>query len=471
MQGRERGQWASRFGFLMAAAGSAIGLGNIWRFPYLAGENGGSAFILIYIFFVIILGISLMLTEFTIGRRAKSSAVGAYKSVNKSWTFAGFLGVLTAFLIMGYYPVVGGWSLAYIFKSVSGLLSAPDSIGGAFESFAYGTWEPLLFVLLFMAANIVVVVKGVVGGIEKAAKILMPLLFGLLFVLIIKGLTLEGAQAGLDFLFKPNFVDALNGKVVLTAMGQAFLSLSLGMGAMITYGSYLDKDADMPSNAAMVSALDTMVALMAGLAIFPALFAFGFEPKAGPGLVFIVVPTIFANMGVIGPVLSVLFFTALFVAALTSTVSLLEVVSAYLIDEHGVSRQTAVVSLSVVMTIFCAISSLSLGGTVPALPLFNVPMFDFLDLLTDKVFLASGGVLVSVFAGWFIKREDLERELSNDGRKPFALFNVWYFLVKYLIPVFVTVVAISGMMAIKEKSVLIAGIVIILGLGVFSKKL
>ncbi len=470
MQQNERGQWGSRFGFLMAAAGSAVGLGNIWRFPYLAGKNGGSAFILIYIFFVVILGISVMLTEFAIGRRANSAAVGAYKSVDKRWTFAGFLGVLTAFLIMGYYPVVGGWSLAYIFKSASGLLAAPDAIEGGFGAFITGTTEPLIYVVLFMAINIFVVVKGVAGGIEKAAKILMPLLFTLLIVLIGKGLTLEGAGAGMDFLLKPDF-SLVTGEVVLTAMGQAFLSLSLGMGAMITYGSYLKKDENMPSNAVFVAGLDTLVALMAGVAIFPALFAFGFEPAAGPGLVFVVVPTVFSKMGGIGVLLSVLFFTALFVAALTSTVSLVEVVTAYLIDEHGIDRRKAVISTSVAMSIFCVFSSLSLGGVLSPIPVFGVGMFDLLDLLTDKVFLASGGVFVTLFAGWFINKDDLKKELTNDGTLEFRLFDVWYNLVKYVIPVFVAAVAVAGMMAIEQKVVLLTGFIIIAVLAVFSKKL
>ncbi|MFQ3547116.1 MAG: sodium-dependent transporter [Termitinemataceae bacterium] len=372
---QKRETWGSRIGFLLAAAGSAIGLGNIWRFPYMAGANGGSAFILIYIIMAFSIGLSVMIAEFAVGRRTGRAAVGAFKSISSRWTFAGVLGVLSGFLIMGFYPVVGGWSLAYIFKSMTGLLATPETIPDSFSSFISNPWEPLLWMLFYMILNISIVIQGITGGIEKASKILMPALLVMLLVLAGRSLTLPNAEQGLLYLFKPDF-SKVTGATVLAALGQAFFSLSLGMGCMITYGSYLTKDQKLLNNAVFVTAMDTGIAILAGIAIFPALFSFGMEPAAGPGLVFIVVPSVFAKMGVLGILLSAIFFGALMVAALTSSVSLLEVVTAYLIDEKNIPRTKAVIGSSMIMVIMCVLSSLSLGimSNIP-IPLLNVGFF------------------------------------------------------------------------------------------------
>lgn len=463
----KRENWGSRIGFLMAAAGSAVGLGNIWRFPYLAGENGGGAFILIYLVFAVVIGISLMTAEFAIGRRTSLSAVGAYKSNSRNWTFVGVIGVLTAFLIMGFYPVVGGWSLAYIVKSFTGLLGS--DIGAEFGNFIGGGIQPLVWALLFLGLNVFIVARGIAGGIEKAGKILMPTLFVLLVLISIRSITLPGAGAGLEFLFKPDF-SQVTGATILAALGQAFFSLSLGMGCMITYGSYLSKSESLPSNAAIITLLDISIALLAGIAIFPALFAFGLEPTEGAGLVFVVVPSIFAEMGAVGPIFSAIFFIALSVAALTSSVSLLEVVVAYLIDERKMDRKPAVYTAAGVMVVTGAIASLSLGA-VPQLNIFGVAAFDIYDILTDKVFMALGGMLLAIFAGWKLKKEDLYDELTNGGTKEFALFNVWYTLIKYVIPVAIAIVAVFGMISIEEKGIMFIGLAILGILGIFSKKL
>jgi NSS family neurotransmitter:Na+ symporter len=458
-------------GFLMAAAGSAVGLGNIWRFPYMTGENGGGAFIIIYLFFVLVVGLSIMIAEFAVGRRTQLSAVGAYKTIGKGnrWTFAGVLGVLSGFFIMGFYPVVGGWAIAYIFKSFTGLLAAPDAIGDVFGGFITSPVEPLMWFLLFLAMNTVIVAKGISGGIEKAGKILMPLLFGLLILIALRSVTLPGAGAGLEFLFKPDF-SKVTGATYLAALGQAFFSLSLGMGCMMTYGSYLNKSENLPSNALMVTLMDTGIALLAGLAIFPALFAFGMEPAAGPGLVFVVVPHIFAAMGGIGTLFSVLFFVALTVAALTSSVSLMEVVVSYLIDSKNMERKPAVYLTSGIMVITGILSSLSLG-VMSGVTFLGVGAFDFFDILTDKIFLAIGGMILAIAVGWVLKKEDLEDELTNSGTIKFALFNTWYYTVKYFIPVAIGIVAVNGIMAIASKSLMIFGVGIILVLALFSKKL
>ena len=467
--GGKRENWGSRFGFIMAAAGSAVGLGNIWRFPYLTGENGGGAFIVIYLGFVLVICLSIMLAEFAVGRRNNLAAVGAYKKIDKRFTFAGVLGVISAFFIMGFYPVVGGWASAYIFKSFTGLYSGATVIGDVFGAFISNPVEPLFWMLAYLVVNIIIVAKGVTAGIEKASKILMPSIFVLFIFIAIRSITLPGAGAGLRFLFVPDW-SAVHGSTFLAALGQAFFSLSLGMGCMITYGSYLDKKENLQKSALIVTLMDTSVAILAGVAMFPALFAYGMEPAAGPGLVFVVVPQLFAQMGGIGIILSIIFFLALMVAALTSSVSLLEVVVAYLMDEKKVSRKKAVYGSGAIMAIMGIFASLSMG-LMSESKIFGVGAFDFFDILTDKIFLAIGGMLLSIFVGWFVKKEDLKDELTNGGTIKFALFEVWYNLIKFVIPVAIAVIAFFGITSIEQKSLMIFGLGIIGVLAIFSKKL
>lgn len=466
---KQRESWGSRIGFILAAAGSAVGLGNIWRFPYTAGQNGGGAFLIIYLVFSIVIGISVMTAEFTIGRRTSLAAVGAYKKYSKNWTFVGILGVLSAFLIMGFYPVVGGWAVAYIVKSFTGLLANPETIEATFGAFISAPVEPIVWTLIFLLMNVLIVVKGISSGIEKAGKILMPALFGILILIAVKSISLPGSFAGLKFLFMPDW-SKVTGGTFLAALGQAFFSLSLGMGCMITYGSYLSKDENLPSNATIVTLLDTGVAVLAGVAIFPALFAFGMEPAAGPGLVFIVVPQIFAEFGAIGPLFSALFFVALTVAALTSSVSLLEVVAAYLIDEKHKSRKSAVILSSSIMVITCILSSLSMGA-MSGFKILGVGVFDLFDILTDKIFMAIGGMLLCIFVGWVLKKEDILDEVTNSGKVKFGLFNAWYTLIKFIIPLAVAVIAVSGIISIEQTGVMLLGLGIIVISGIFSKKL
>jgi len=465
----KRENWGSRFGFIMAAAGSAVGLGNIWRFPYTTGENGGGAFIVIYLGCVLFICLSIMVAEFAVGRRTSLAAVGAYKAIDKRWTFAGVLGVISAFFIMGFYPVVGGWATAYIVKSFTGLLSEPAMIGDSFTAFISNPLQPILWMLAYLALNVFIVARGIKGGIEKASKILMPTLFVLLILISIRSVTLQGAGAGLEFLFKPNW-KIVTGKTVLAALGQAFFSLSLGMGCMITYGSYLDKKENLTKSALMVTLMDTGVAILAGIAIFPALFAFGMKPAQGAGLVFVVVPSIFAEMGTLGVLFSIIFFIALMVAALTSSVSLLEVVVAYLIDQRNMKRKPAVYITAAIMTVTGILSSLSMG-LMSGVKLFGVGVFDFFDILTDKIFLAIGGMLLAIFVGWFVKKEDLKDELTNGGTLKFGLFEIWYNLIKYVIPVAIAIVAVMGIKSIEQTSLMLFGLAIIVVLALFSKKL
>lgn len=463
-----REKWSSKLGLIFAAAGSAVGLGNIWRFPYMTGVHGGSAFIIIYLACVVLIGLSIMIAEWTLGRRANLESASAYKKFNKNWTFAGLLGVLSAFLILGFYPVVGGWSLAYIFKSFTGLLSSP-AIGDEFGLFVGSSTGPIIWMAVYLVLNIVIVARGVNKGLEQASKIMMPALFILLILVGIRSVTLPGAQAGLEYLFKPDW-SRVSGETLLAALGQAFFSLSLGMGIMITYGSYIPKSEKIPNNTATVVLLDTCVALLAGIAIFPGLFAFGMEPAEGAGLVFAVVPAIFAEMGKLGPLFSVIFFSALTLAALTSSMSLLEVVVAYLMDGKGMDRKKAVAGTGVVLVIMNILASLSMG-LLSDFTIFGVVIFDFFDFITDKIFLAIGGLLVALFVGWVMDKKDIKDELTNGGTVRFALFEGWYFLIKFIIPVLIAIVAVAGITSIKQTSLAIFGLAVVGILAMFSRKL
>ena len=465
---RERETWGTRIGFILAAAGSAVGLGNIWRFPYITGENGGGAFLLIYIFFTFVVGVSIMIAEFILGRSSRLSSVGAFKTRNPNWTFVGALSVVSPFLIMGYYPVIGGWSLAYMVKSLTGLLNSPDMVD-SFVGLISGTWEPLIWMLLYLALNVAVIMRGVTKGIEKASLVLMPTLLVLLVIIIIKGLSLPGAGAGLEFLLKPDF-SQVKPSSFLAALGQAFFSLSLAMGVMTAYSSYLGKEESLPGSALIISTMDFSVALMAGLALFPALFAFGLEPTQGPGLVFMVVPRIFQAMGGVGPIFSFMFFAALMVAALTSSMSLLGVVVAYLMDERGMERKKATWLSASAMFVICILASLS-QGPMADFTIFGLGTLDFLDTITDKIFLAVGGAFISFFVGWKLDRDMLYKEFTNNGKTATGFFNAWYSLVKYVLPILIAVVAISGILSIEQTGVMISGLVIIALLAVFSKKI
>ncbi len=466
---QERDNWGSKFGFIMAAAGSAIGLGNIWRFPYLTGTSGGGAFLMVYIICAIFVGFSIMLAEFTLGRYTAKAAAGAFKTVGPQWTFVGFMGVLTALMIMGFYPVVGGWATAYIFKSFGSLLTNPDTAAAAFEPFISSAWEPLIWTGIYLVLNIVVVSKGIAGGIEKVTKVLMPALFILMVVVAARGLSLPGASEGVKFLFQPDF-SKLDGSVVLSALGQSFFSMSLGMGCMITYGSFLSKDANLVSNAVLVTIFDTCCALIAGLAMFPAIFAYGIDPASGPGLIFVVMPTVFAHMGGAGKIMGTLFFIAFTFAAWSSSVSLFEVVIDYMIEELQKTRTQAVAVSSVIIAILAILSSLSLG-VMSDVTFLGVGTFDFLDILTDKVFMAIGGALLAIAVGWAVPKQTIYQEVTNDGAVKFGLFNVWYALLRYVIPVVVAIISITGMVAHDNKALIGVGLVSVAVMAAFSKKM
>lgn len=438
-----REHWGSRLGFILAAAGSAVGLGNVWKFPYLVGQNGGAAFVVTYLVLVLTIGATGMLAEMAIGRAAQKNPVGAFAALKGGfWPVTGYLGVICGFLILGFYSVIGGWTIAYTVKMLDGTLTAPGlDFAATFSSFVADPVEPLIYHAIFMALTVGVVLKGVSAGIERWNKILMPTLLVLLVVLIARAVTLDGAMAGVEFYLKPDF-SKINADVVLAALSQAFFSLSIGMGAMITYGSYLTRDQNLPRSTVMVIGLDTGVAILAGLIVMPAVFAFGVAPGAGPGLTFITLPGVFQQMPG-GTLFGAAFFLLLLFAALTSSVSLLEVPVAYLMDELKVSRRTAVWVLGGIAFLIGVPSSLSLGIWAD-FKLFGLPFLDLLDFITSKLIMPVGGLLMCLFAGWVVWPV-MRREATNDGSVSFRLLPVWNWLLKVVAPAAIAWILIQGL--------------------------
>ena len=399
-----REHWGSRIGFIFAAAGSAVGLGNIWKFPHMAGQNGGAAFTLIYLFCILLVGVPIVIGEFAIGRKTQLSPVGAFKKLAPGswWKSVGFLGVASAFVILSFYSVVGGWTLRYTFVAISGgfesMAGAPDVAKEAFGNFVSSTWNPLFWHLIFIGLCIWIIVNGVKSGIERWSKIMMPAILLILVMLVVRGVTLKNGVLGLEFLFKPKFSDLTANSVVL-ALGHSFFTLSLGMGTMITYGSYLKKDQNLLSSAFWVILLDTAIAMLAGIAIFTTVFALGADPAGGPGLIFHVLPSVFSQLPG-GIIWGTMFFFLLFLAALTSAISILEVVTAYFIDQKGWSRAKATVTfggVAAAVGIFC---SLSLGEFNDMSNIFGVNFFDMMDYASSKYMLPIGGMLTAIFIIW-----------------------------------------------------------------------
>ena len=398
---KNREHWGSRLGFILAASGSAVGLGNIWKYPHMAGENGGAAFTVIYLICILLVGLPIVIAEFVIGRKTQLSPVGAFKTLapNTNWKYVGVLGVCSAFVILSFYGVVGGWTLRYALLSLVGgftkISGNPELSGEQFSLFISNPINPVFWQIVFMALTIFVIVRGVKGGIEKWAKIMMPAILLILVILMIRGLTLPNGLKALEFLFQPKFSDLSASSIVL-ALGHAFFTLSLGMGTMITYGSYLKNDQDLLSSALWIILLDTIIAIMAGIAIFATVFALGANPDSGPGLIFVALPTMFPQIAG-GTLWGSLFFFLLFMAALTSAISILEVITAFFIDELSWSREKATVVFGSIVTIVGIFCSMSMGGFDDFNTLFNISFFDFLDYLSSKYMLPIGGMLTALF--------------------------------------------------------------------------
>lgn len=441
-----RDVFSSKFGVIAAAAGSAVGLGNIWKFPYITGVYGGAAFLFVYLGFIALIGLPIMLSELTIGRKSKRNAFGAFKNLapGSPWKLVGMLGVAAAFMILAFYGVVAGWSIDYVAKALSGSFSAksPEEMGSMFLSFIENPVTPILYQLLFMMMTMGIVIVGVKDGIEKYAKFLMPLLVVIIIVLDIRSVTLDGAMEGLKFLFSPDF-SKLTGDGILSALGHAFFSLSLGMGTLITYGSYVDDKNNLTITAIQVTLADTAIAILAGIAIFPAVFAFGIEPSSGPGLVFITLPNVFQQMPG-GSFFSILFFLLLTVAALTSSISILEVVVAYFQEELKLKRNFSTLLAGILIAIVGVFCSLSMG-VLKEYTLFNLNLFDLLDWISANLLLPLGGLFISLFVGWYLGREKIAEELEKGAGVIPWLLTAFIFLVKFVAPGAIAIVFLHGL--------------------------
>ena len=441
-----RDNFRSRIGVLLALAGSAIGLGNLWRFPYLLGTNGGAAFIIIYLFFVFIICLPIMFSEFTIGRRSGANAFGAYKILapKSKWGIVGILAVLTPTLVVSFYSVVGGWTIDYMVKAaISRFSMGSEGLGTLFSDTISSPVEPIIYMLVFLALSCLVVAAGVEKGIEKYTKIMMPALFIMIIVIAVRSVTLKGAGAGLSFLFNPDF-SKVTGQTFLDALGQAFFSLSLGCGTIITYASYVAKKESIVGLSSQTAIADTTFALLAGVAIMPAVFAFGISPSQGPGLVFVTLPYIFSQIP-FGNVLGVIFFFVLFIAAITSAISLIEVLVAYLKEEFGFSRLAAVaVSFFGVGTV-AVLCSLSQGDMV-RIELFGKNLFDLLDYTSSNILMPVGGLCAVIFAGWVLKKPEISDELTSGGTVKLkkTAIEVIFFLIRYVSPIAVIAIMLGA---------------------------
>ena len=443
----KRDSFASSFGVLVAMAGSAVGLGNLWRFPYLVGTNGGAAFIIIYLAIVFVLAMPIMYSEFILGRRGQSNVYSAFKKMapGTGWKVTGILAIVCCILIVSFYSVVGGWTIDYMVKGMMFKFTSDSAaLGGMFEQTVTSSWQPLLYMALFAGLSGAILLAGVKDGIEKYSKVLMPLLFLMVVVIAVRSVTLPGAGAGLDFLFKPDF-SKVTANTFLDALGQAFFSLSVGFGIIFTYASYVNRGENVVKMSVQTAMADTLFAILAGVAIMPAVFSFGISPSQGPGLVFVTLPYVFAQIP-FGGVLAILFFFVLFIAAITSSISLLEVIVAYVIEEFKWKRSVAVVSVLALIIFLGAFCSLS-QGVLADVKILGNNIFDSFDKFTANILIPLGALLIVLFAGWKMKKADFMDEITSGGEHR---INPWYlkcimFSVRYLAPVVITVIMIRSL--------------------------
>ncbi len=446
----KRDTFGSSLGAIAATLGSAVGLGNIWKFPALTGQNGGAAFVLLYLLCVALVGLPVFVSELLIGRRAGANAIGSFRTLapKKPWYLIGVSGVVSAVLIMGFYTDVAGWVYAYIFKAATGALAVPaDQTAAVFADLTASPLQTLAWQWIVLAITTGIVMAGVSKGIEAVTKRLMPVLFGLLLICNVRSLTLPGASAGLTFLFKPDF-SKLGAGAFLTALGLAFFKLSLGMGTMTTYGSYMSKNDNIPATAAKVALADTVVSLLAGMAIFPAVFAFGYEPTAGASLLFITIPSVFGSMP-FGQVFTFIFFVLSAVAATGAMISLLEVPIAYLCEEKKWSRTKAGLVTALVIAVLGVPATLS-TSTMSNVTVFGKTFFDLYDFLSSNILMPLGGIAIALFMGWSWKKANVLQAASNEGKvNNHAVVQVMAVFLRYLAPAAITVVLLNGLGLIK----------------------
>ena len=450
---KRKERFDSRFGMIMAMAGSAVGLGNLWRFPFLAAQNGGGAFIFVYLVLLLTICIPVLITEITLGRKCRSNVTRVYDNIGAPrWRWAGFITLLTPIVIMAFYTVVGGWSVKYLIQACSFSFANPNAdYSGTFGGFISSTWEPLIYTLLFLTVTALANFGGVKNGIEKFSKPMMTILSLTIILVAIRSLTLPGASAGTRYLLIPDF-GKITGKVLLTALGQAFMSLSIGIGILLTYGSYVKTKEDIARTAISTGLIDTLFAIIAGLAIIPAVYAIAFmngtEPaiNAGPGLVFITLPGVFASMPG-GSIIAILFFLALLLAAVTSAISMREVIVRYFIEEWKQSRNGAVISSMILIIVLGCICSLS-QGTLSGISILGNNIFDFFDIISSDVLITVGSLIMVLFAGWRIKKADFIDELTGHGNSstPTWILKYVYFMVRWVAPVIIIVIMLSNIL-------------------------
>ena len=435
----ERTNFGSKLGIILATAGSAVGLGNVWRFPYMAGENGGAVFIIIYILCVILLGVPCMISEFIVGRHGQANTARSYRLLagKSPWAVIGYLGVLTGFLITGYYAVVSGWCLQYVYASLTGHLHGdPEYFKTYFSELSSDPVKPVFWTVVILLMTYLIIENGVRNGIEKASKLMMPTLFVLLLIIVAASCLLPDAYKGIEFLFKPDF-SKINSDVFLGALGQSFYSMSIAMGCLCTYASYFSRQTNLTRSACQIATIDCLVAILAGLMIFPAAFAVGVSPDSGPSLIFITLPNVFQQafsaVPAIGYVISLLFFLLLSLAALTSLMSLHEVSTAFFEEELHTTRKRAAMLVTVSTAIIGALCSLSLGG-FESLSTFGKTMFHWFDFITGQIFLPVVGFLTCIFIGWYVDHKVVREEFTNWGELPGRHFHFYLFLVKYVCP-------------------------------------
>ena len=435
-----RGNFGSKLGVILATAGSAVGLGNVWRFPYMAGQNGGAAFILIYFVCIILLGLPGMMSEFVIGRHSAANAARSYTNLagGKSWAFMGYMGVFTSMIILGFYAVVAGWCLQYLYASImGGVHGDANYVKDYFVAFSSDPIKPTLWSIVFILLTHFVVVRGVRNGIEKASKVLMPLLFVLLIIIVVASCSLPGAMKGVDFLLKPDF-SKVDQNVLLEALGQAFFSLSLGTACLCTYASYFSRQTNLLKSATQIVVIDTIIAILAGLMIFPAAFSVGVNPDSGPSLIFITLPNVFqqafAGMPVVGYLISVLFYALLVLAALTSTISMHEIGTAFFYEERKISRKSGAWIETIaccVIAVFCSLSQ----GAVPGLGFFGKDFLTNCDNLTAQLLMPLGSFLTCLFLGWYVPKKITKDEFTNWGTLKGTLYPVFLFMIRFVSPI------------------------------------
>lgn len=436
-------QWSSKFGFIMAAAGSAIGLGNLWKFPYITGTSGGAVFLIVYVVFLLLLGIPILLSELAIGRYAGSNAIDSCAKIHPKWGFAGAFGVIGAFGVMAGYCVVGGWVIKYIINSFTDTNMGADY----FTEYSSKSFEPILWTAVFLAITCIIVTGGVSNGIEKVSSVLLPTLVVFLFGIMIYSLTLPNAIEGVKFFLVPDFSeitsfsDFMN--IVFNAMGQVFFSLSLGMGTLITYGSYLPKDSNLTASTVTIVTLDTIIAIISGLAILPAVFSFGFEPSEGFGLMFRTLPAVFTRISG-GTVIAAVFFILVLFAALTSSISLLEVIVSWVCSNTRLNRMWAAIIVSVLIFIASCFASLSVGA-IPDIRIGNMSLFEFFSFFSDKIIMPLGGFFICILTGYIWGIDNAAEEISNGGRLRFTLKKLFSVTIKYIAPVFIAIIFVISL--------------------------